>query len=79
MPGEKRKFLSITDLTATTLTGEDLNAIVAAWRAGAISRDTMLERLKRGDILPDTRTIAQERALLHRKAGETSPVARQNL
>ena len=72
------QFTMNTDLTATTLSGEDLNAIVAAWRAGAISRDTMLDRLKRGDILPDTRTIAQERALLHRRAGETAPVSPQN-
>jgi len=30
-----------------------ITAVVAAWRAGAISRETMLERLKLGEVLPD--------------------------
>jgi len=55
-----------TDYAATTMTGEDLAAVVAAWRSGAISRETMLDLLKRGEILPDGRTVAQERALIHR-------------
>lgn len=57
-----------TDLSARAMSGEDINAVVAAWRAGAISRDTMLERLKRGEVLPDGRTVAQERALIHGNA-----------
>jgi hypothetical protein len=28
----------------------------------------MVERLKRGEVLPDGRSIAQERALIHGKA-----------
>lgn len=60
------RFQMNTDLTAGVMRGEDITAVVSAWRAGAISRDTMLERLKRGEILPDGRTIAQERALIHR-------------
>jgi hypothetical protein len=54
-----------TDLGARAMSGEDITAVVAAWRAGAISRDTMLERLKRGEVLPDGRSVAQERALIH--------------
>ncbi len=58
-------FAMNTDLGARAMSGEEITAVVAAWRAGAISRETMLERLKRGEVLPDTRTIAQERALIH--------------
>jgi hypothetical protein len=58
-------FAMNTDLGACAMSGEEITAVVAAWRAGAISRDSMLERLKRGEVLPDGRTIAQERALIH--------------
>ena len=52
------------------MSGDEITAVVAAWRAGAISRDTMLERLKRGEVLPDSRSVAQERALIHGKLGD---------
>jgi hypothetical protein len=61
-------FTMNTDLSAKALSGESLTAVVAAWRAGAISRETMLEVLKRGEVLPEGRTVAQERALIHRKS-----------
>ena len=64
MPGVA--FTMNTDLNAKAMSGESLTAVVAAWRAGAISRDSMLEVLKRGEVLPEGRTIAQERALIHR-------------
>jgi hypothetical protein len=60
-------FTMNTDLGARAMSGEEITAVVAAWRAGAISRDTMLERLKRGEVLPDGRSVAQERALIHGK------------
>jgi hypothetical protein len=63
-------FTMNTDLSARAISGESLTAVVAAWRAGAISRESMLEVLKRGEILPDGRTVAQERALIH---GKLSP------
>ena len=62
-------FTMKTDLSARAISGESLTAVVAAWRAGAISRESMLEVLKRGEILPDGRTVAQERALIHRVSG----------
>ena len=61
-------FAMNTDLSARAISGESLTAVVAAWRAGAISRETMLEVLKRGEVLPEGRTVAQERALIHGKA-----------
>jgi hypothetical protein len=62
-------FTMNTDLGARGMSGEEITAVVAAWRAGAISRETLLERLKRGEVLPEGRTVAQERALIHGKAG----------
>jgi hypothetical protein len=61
-------FAMNTDLAARGMSGEEITAVVAAWRAGAISRETLLERLKRGEVLPEGRTVAQERALIHGKA-----------
>jgi hypothetical protein len=65
LAGGQVSFALNTDLSARAMSGEDITAVVAAWRAGAISRDTMLERLKRGEVLPDGRSVAQERALIH--------------
>ncbi len=62
-------FAMNTDLDAHAMSGDEITAVVAAWRAGAISRDTMLERLKRGEVLPDGRSVAQERALIHGNPG----------
>jgi hypothetical protein len=58
-------FAMNTDLGARAMSGDEITAVVAAWRNGAISRDSMLDRLKRGEVLPDGRTVAQERALIH--------------
>ena len=60
-------FAMNADLGARAMSGEEITAVVAAWRSGAISRESMLERLKRGEVLPDGRSVAQERALIHRK------------
>jgi hypothetical protein len=47
----------------------------AAWQARAISQDTMLELFRKGEILPDGRTNADELTLI--KTGEKAPVATQ--
>jgi len=62
-------FTMNTDLGARGMSGGEITAVVSAWRAGAISRESMLERLRRGEVLPDGRSVAQERALIHGKAG----------
>ena len=65
-------FTMNTDLGARAMSGEEITAVVAAWRAGAISRETMLERFKRGEVLPDGRSVTQERALIHRASAGVS-------
>jgi hypothetical protein len=62
-------FAMDTDLRARAMSGDEITAVVGAWRTGAISRDTMLELFKRREVLPDGRTVWQERALIHGKTG----------
>jgi hypothetical protein len=53
-----------TDFGIAGLSSADLQAIVAAWQSGAISRDTMFELFRSGEILPDGRTNEDEKALI---------------
>ena len=48
---------------------QDLQAVVAAWQSGAISRDTMFELFRSGEILPDGRTNEDEAALIETANG----------
>ena len=38
-----------TDFSAKGMASQELQAVVAAWQAGAISRDTMFELFRRGE------------------------------
>ena len=49
-----------TDFSAKGLGSDELTAIVAAWQAGAISRETMFDLFRRGEVLPPGRTDAEE-------------------
>ena len=53
-----------TDFGIAGMTSQDLQAVVAAWQAGAISKDTMFELFRRGEILPDGRTNEEEKRLI---------------
>ena len=44
-------------------------AIVAAWQNGALSRDSMLDLFRRGEILPDGRTNEEEERLVGTAGG----------
>ena len=50
--------------------------MVAAWQAGALSRDTMFELFQRGEILPDGRTNQDEAELV--RAGRANIPKAQN-
>ena len=71
MSGEQVLVRLNTDFSTKGLASQDVQAIVAAWQAGAISQDTMFELFRRGEILPDGRTNPEEAALLAKgpKAG----------
>jgi hypothetical protein len=53
-----------TDFETAHLNGHDLAALVSAWQAGAISRDTLLHNLRQGEILPPGRSGEQEVELI---------------
>ena len=53
-----------TDFSLKGMSSQELQAIVAAWQSGAISRDTMFELFRRGEILPDGRTNQDEATLI---------------
>jgi hypothetical protein len=69
-----------TDFSARGLASEELTAIVAAWQAGAISRETMFDLFRRGEVLPPGRTDAEETKLATagRKADGTNGTDRTN-
>jgi hypothetical protein len=54
-----------SDFSLKGMSSQDLQAIVAAWQAGALSKDSMFELFRRGEILPDGRTNQDEAALIN--------------
>ena len=62
-----------TDFSTKGMDSLELQAVVAAWQSGAISRDTMFELFRKGEILPDGRTNQDEEALV--RAGMASKPA----
>jgi hypothetical protein len=61
-----------TDFSTKGLASQDIQAIVAAWQAGAISRDTMTDLFRRGEVLPEGRTTEEEEKLI---AEDVKPAA----
>ena len=53
-----------TDFGIAGMSSQDLQAVVGAWQSGAISRDTMFELFRSGEILPDGRTNEDEAELI---------------
>ena len=43
---------------------QELTAVVKTWQKGAMSRDTLFELLRRGEILPEGRTNEEEARLV---------------
>jgi hypothetical protein len=59
-----------TDFTAKGLSSLELTAIVAAWQAGAISRETMFDLFRKGEVLPVGRTDNEEAKLISKNGQE---------
>jgi hypothetical protein len=59
-----------TEFGQNRLQSQELQAIVQAWQAGAMSRDTMFELFRHGEILPTGRTNEEELALVTRDAAQ---------
>ncbi len=58
-----------TDFGIKGVSAAELQAIVAAWQAGAISQDTMFELFRKGEVLPDGRSNSEELSLLRNHRG----------
>ena len=52
------------DFLSTRLSSQDVTALLGALQAGAISTDTFIFSLQQGEILPDGRTIEEEKELI---------------
>jgi hypothetical protein len=57
------------DFSTKGMSSQELESVVAAWQAGAISRETMLELFRKGEVLPEGRTNAEEERLVKGEAG----------
>jgi hypothetical protein len=65
-----------TDFSTKGLSAQEIQAVVAAWQAGAISRDTMTELFRRGEVLPEGRTNEEEERLISEQTvSEKAPVS----
>ena len=53
-----------TDFSTKGFGPQEIQAIVVAWRASAISRDTMTELFRRGEVLPEGRTNEEVEKLI---------------
>jgi len=53
-----------TDFSITGMSFQEITALVAAWQAGAISQDTMLDLFRAGEVIAPGRTNEEELALL---------------
>ena len=49
-----------TDYNTKGMEAQELAAVVKSWQSGAISQDTMLELLRKGEILPDGRSNEED-------------------
>ena len=49
-----------TDFSTKGLSAQEVTAVVAAWQNGALSRDSMLDIFRRGEVLPEGRSNEEE-------------------
>jgi hypothetical protein len=70
--GEDQVLVELnTDFSTKGMASNEITAVVAAWQAGAISRETMFELFRRGEVLPPDRSKEDEARLTvmgHEKA-----------
>jgi hypothetical protein len=56
-----------TNFEASMMSATEIQALVASWQFGAISRDTLLHNFRTGEILPPSRTNEQELELIRKE------------
>ena len=63
--GDKVVMVTLNaDFTLSGMASTEINAVVAAWQVGAISRDTMFDLFRLGEVLPAGRSNEEEARLL---------------
>lgn len=53
-----------TDYESSAMTAQELTALVQAWQAGAISRESMFDLMRQGEVLPPGRSNHEESTLI---------------
>jgi hypothetical protein len=67
-----------TDFSTKGLSAQEIQSIVAAWQAGAISRETMSDLFRRGEVLPEGRSAGEETQAINReKPAPAAPMMNQ--
>jgi hypothetical protein len=59
---EEVKVVLNTDFVDTKINAQDMTSLMGAWQSGAISHDTFLFNMKKGEILPPDTTIEDEKS-----------------
>jgi hypothetical protein len=62
-----------TDFVDLTMTPQEIDSLVAAWQRGAISRETLFDNLKRGEVIPEGRDFEEESAAIENEAPTLAP------
>jgi hypothetical protein len=55
-----------TDFSTKGLSAQEVTAVVQAWQSGALSRESMMELFRRGEVLPEGRTNEEEAGLIQK-------------
>ena len=50
-----------TDFSDSKISAEDLTALMGAWQSGAISHETFLHNMKKGEVIPDDVSVEDEK------------------
>ena len=62
--GDDRVLVTLnSDFNTKGMASDEITAVVAAWQAGAISRETMFELFRKGEVLPAGRSNEEEARL----------------
>lgn len=72
-PNAKPRASMNKDFISETMSAPELVALLQARQAGEISRDTFLYNLMMGEILPEGRTIEEEKDLIETEAPASEP------
>ncbi|TAK99641.1 MAG: DUF4055 domain-containing protein [Verrucomicrobia bacterium] len=63
--GDDRVLVTVnSDFSTKGMASDEITAVVAAWQAGAISRETMFELFRKGEVLPAGRSNQEELRLV---------------